>query len=377
MIGAMVLALAVANSPLEPLYYQLHHAPVHVRFGGMIIGRPLVEWINEGLMTFFFLAVGLEIKRQLLEGHLASRKAAALPAVAAIGGIVTPAAVYAAVTWGDPVSLKGWAIPTATDIVLALGALSLLGASIPAALKVFLTALAIFDDLAAILIIGLFYGAELALYPVAIAALSMLGLLALNKGNVRRLLPYGALGLVLWAALLKSGIEATLAGVLVGLAVPLHAAERGCGRPLRDLERRLHPWVALLVVPLFAFFNAGIVIDPAALEGVPNPVPLAIIAGLFLGKQVGVMSLAWLAVKADIAALPRGVGWQDVYGIALLAGTGFTMSLFVTTLAFTDPTLRDEAKLAIIVGSLLSAISGLAWLYCARHGRPAKSSRAC
>lgn len=375
MVATMAVALAVANSPFKPLYDRVHHTPVHVRFGALAIDRPLVEWINEGLMVFFFLLVGLEIKRQFLEGHLSSAKAAALPAIAAVGGMATPAAIYAALNWDDPVLLDGWAIPTATDIVLALGVLSLLGAGIPTALKVFLTALAIFDDIGAVLIIGLFYGADLAPYPLLIAGAAAIGLAVLNVGGVRRFLPYGALGLVLWVAMLKSGVEAALAGVLIGFAVPLRAGVCGCGSPLREMERRLHPWVALGIVPLFAFFNAGLVIDAAAVNGIWSPVSLGIVAGLFIGKQAGVMTVAWLAVKSGIAALPRGVGWRHLYGAALLAGIGFTMSLFVATLAFADPAVRGGAKLAIILGSLLSAIAGIGWLCFVRRGPRAAVGR--
>lgn len=377
MIAAMAVALAVANSPLKPLYDRVHHTPVHVRFGALTIDRPLVEWINEGLMVFFFLLVGLEIKRQFLEGHLSSTKCAVLPAVAALGGMVAPAAIYGALNWGDPVMLAGWAIPTATDIVLALGVLSLLGAAVPTALKVFLTALAIFDDIGAVLIIGLFYGHDLAPYPLAIAGIATIGLAALNATGVRQPLAYGALGLVLWVAMLKSGVAAALAGILIGFAVPLRTPSCSCPSPLREMERRLHPWVTLLVVPLFAFFNAGIVVDTDALGRIWSPVSLGIAAGLFFGKQAGVMAAAWLAVKSGIAALPRAVGWKHVYGAALLAGVGFTMSLFVTTLAFDDPAVRGGAKLAIILGSLLSATAGIAWLHRAQRGTQTTASKDC
>lgn len=362
MLAALLAAMAAANSPIKPLYDLVHHTPVHVRFGSLVIEEPLVGWVNDGLMALFFLVVGLEIKRQFLEGHLSSVRCAALPVFAALGGMAVPAAIYVAFTWGDLALVRGWAVPTATDIVLALGILSLLGSRVPAALKVFLTALAVFDDIGAVLIIGAFYGEELALYPLAIAGSAALGLAGLNAVGIRRLSAYAALGLVLWAALLKSGIEAALAGVLIGLAVPLRTAGGERASPLRHMERRLHPWTALGVVPLFAFFNAGIPIDAGAAAGIRGPASLGIVAGLFVGKQAGVMAASWLAVRCRIAELPQGIGWRQIHGVAMLAGIGFTMSLFIATLAFPDPALRDGAKLATIVASLLSAATGIAWL---------------
>lgn len=362
MIGAMLLALAAANSPLASAYRFIHHVPVHVRLGPLVIDEPLVQWINEGLMVFFFLLVGLEIKRQFLEGHLSTWKCAALPAIAAMGGMMAPAAIYWAFTSGDPEQVRGWAIPTATDIVLALGILSLLGSRVPAGLKVFLTALAIFDDVGAVLIIGLFYGEDISLAPLLLATLAISGLVALNRFGIAKPLPYVVVGLLLWITMLEAGAAPAVSGVLVALAVPLHTREVRALSPLRAAERRLHPWATLLIVPLFAFFNSGIGIHDGALAGLLTPVSLGIALGLFLGKQVGIMGAAWTAVRLGFAELPRGMDWAQVYGGALLAGIGFTMSLFVTTQAFSDPTLIASAKLAILAGSLMSGCAGFVWL---------------
>ena len=348
MIAAMLLALAVANSPLAVIYNLVHHSPVHFRFGPLVVDEPLVQWINEGLMVIFFLLVGLEIKRQFLEGHLSTVKSATLPAFAALGGMLVPAAIYMALNGTDPVAIRGWAIPTATDIVLALGVLSLLGSRVPASLKVFLTAVAIFDDIGAVLIIGLFYGKALSLTPLIFAALALVGLFVLNRIQTTRPVPYVAFGILLWVALLEAGVEAALAGILIALSVPL-----------RETERRLHPWSVLVVVPLFAFFNAGVIIDGNATKLLLGSVPLGIVGGLFFGKQIGVFATAWAAVRLGIGQLPTGVSWGQVYGAASLAGIGFTMSLFVASLAFSDSTLVAASKLAILLGSILSAFVGV------------------
>lgn len=371
MIGAMLLALAAANSPLQPAYQAVHHAPVHFRFGPLAIDRPLVQWINEGLMVLFFVAVGLEIKRQFLEGHLSTARRAALPAFAALGGIVVPAVIYAALNWRDPEGLRGWAIPTATDIVLALGILSLLGSRVPAGLKVFLTALAIFDDIGAVLIIGLFYGEETAWWPLLAVVAALAGLVILNARCIVRPGGYVALGLLLWISVLKSGVEAALAGVLIALAVPLHARGCACTSPLRETERRLHPWVTLGVVPAFAFFNAGVPLAGGSLGALLSPVSVGVVLGLFAGKQIGVLGAAWLASRLGLGDLPAATTWRHLYGAALLAGIGFTMSLFVASLAFADPQVIASAKLAILLGSALSAAMGLSVLNAAFR-RPAK-----
>ena len=362
-ITAMLLGLVAANSPLSALYEAVHHAPVHVGIGPLVINEPLIQWINKGLMVFFFLLVGLEIKRELLEGHLSTPRCAALPAFAALGGMVVPAAIYAGLNWGDPVAIRGWAIPTATDIVLALGVLSLLGSRVPASLKVFLTALAIFDDIGAVLIIGLFYGEDISLTPLFVAVLALVGLALLNVFRITRSAAYVVVGLVLWVAMLEAGVEAALAGILIALAVPLRGPGSHGSSPLRETERCLHPWGVLVIVPLFAFFNAGIVIDGDAFGSLLGPVSLGVVGGLFLGKQLGVVGAAWVAVRLGLGQLPAGVNWGQLYGAALLSGIGFTMSLFVASLAFVDPALIASAKLSILAGSFFSAAAGLTIVY--------------
>lgn len=362
MIAAMAVAFAIANSPLEPWYNLVHHTPVHFRFGPLVIEKPLVLWINEGLMVLFFLLVGLEMKREFLEGHLSAPSKIALPAIAALGGMIVPAAIYVLINLNDPAQIRGWAIPTATDIVLALGILSFLGRRVPVSLRVFLTALAIFDDIGAVVIIGLFYGDGLSFVPLSLALAAFVGLLALNARRVDRIVPYVALGLLLWVSMLKSGIEPALAGVLIGCAVPIRR-KYGHGSPLRDTERRLHPWVVAAIVPLFAFFNSGIALGGATLETLVTPVSLGVALGLFFGKQIGVFGAVWLAVRAGIAGLPEQTTWLQMYGVALLAGIGFTMSLFVASLAFDDAQLAMAAKVAILTGSAASALAGVGLLY--------------
>ena len=366
---AMLAGLGAANSPLKPIYDYIHHATVHFGIGPLTFEEPLIFWINEGLMVFFFLSVSMEIKRELREGHLSTFRRAILPAYCAVGGMMAPALIYAAFTWSDPAALRGWAIPTATDIVLALSILALLGARVPVALKAFLTALAIFDDIGAVLIIGLFYGKGLALAPVAVAGLACGGLWLLNRYVITSVWPYALVGGILWVAMLNSGLEAALGGVLIGMAVPLHKAGSDGGSPLRRVERDLYPWVALVIVPLFAFFNSGVVIGNAALDDLGSPASLGIILGLFVGKQIGILGVAWATVRLGAARLPDGVDWLQVYGVAVVAGIGFTMSLFVATLAFPDPATTASAKLAVLTGSLLSGMIGFVILLMATNRR--------
>ncbi len=364
MIGVMLLALALANSPLEPLYHLVHHTPVMVRVGVLSIDKTLVQWINEGLMVFFFLLVGLEIKRQVLEGQLSTLPQFALPALAALGGMIVPAAVYLVIAGADPVLRPGWAIPTATDIVLALGILSLLGKRVPASLKIFLTALAVFDDIGAVLIIGFFYSDDISQTALVLAASAALGLAILNALNVTRTAPYVLVGTFLWIALLKSGVHPTLAGVVIGLAIPMRiTGAHGVVSPLRKMEQQLHGWVTLGVVPLFAFFNSGIVLGNVVADSLIAPLSLGVILGLLVGKQLGVFGAVWLAWRLRVADLPEGANLAQLYGIAALAGIGFTMSLFVATLAFSDTQLLISAKAAILIGSGLSAVIGLVILY--------------
>ena len=363
MIGAMALALAAANSPLQPMYQAIHHTPVHVRFGALIIDKPLAVWINEGLMVIFFLLVGLEIKRELLEGQLRTPALCALPGLAALGGMALPAAIYSTINWTDPKLLHGWAIPTATDIVLALGILSFFNARIPHSLKVFLMAVAVFDDIGAVFIIGLFYGQELAPFPLTMAVIGGAALLGLNLFNIVRPAAYVFVGLFLWVSTLKAGIEPALVGVLIGLAVPLHVPGRANYSPLGETERQLRPWGFWVVVPLFAFFNSGVSFSGTQLETLFNKSSAGIMAGLFLGKQLGIFGTAWIAVKLRLAQLPDEIRWSQLYGVALLGGIGFTMSLFVSSLAFTDSDLIQSSRFAILIGSTLSAVTGMAILY--------------
>lgn len=358
-IVALTLGLAAANSPLASSYAYLHHLPVHAGIGPLVFRDPLIGLINDGLMVFFFLLVGLELKRELLEGALAMPRAAALPVFAALGGMAVPALIYTAINWNDPVAIRGWAIPTATDIVLALGVLTLVGARLPSALKVFLTAIAIFDDIGAVLLIALFYSKGVSFTGIVVTALALCGLAILGARRITRPLPYVVGGLVLWIAMFKASIEPALAGVLIGATVPLHAPKGGHNSPLREAEHQLRPWVALGVVPLFVFFNSGIAIDNGSLDALLSGASLGIILGLFFGKQLGIFGVAWLAVATGIARLPSGLNWLHVYGMAAVAGIGFTMSLFIATLAFTQPGEIASVKLAVLVGSAVSAAAGL------------------
>lgn len=357
---AALLAMAVANSPLAPFYNLFIELPVAIRVGPLEIAKPLLLWINDGLMAVFFFLVGLELKRELLEGELSSLRVALLPAAAAVGGMVVPAGIYAWINWGDPVAIKGWAIPAATDIAFALGILSLLGSRVPVALKVFLVSLAIIDDLGAIVIIAIFYTDNLSGSALLVALACLPLLFFLNRRGVCEVTPYLLLGLVMWVAVLKSGVHATLAGVALALFIPIRNPRQPDHSPLRDMEHDLHTTVAFGILPVFAFANSGIPLAGAGLDYLLHPVPLGITAGLFLGKQLGVFLFAWLAVRAGIADLPSAVRWPQVYGVALLCGVGFTMSLFIGSLAFdqTDAKLLFDERLGIIGGSILSGAAG-------------------
>lgn len=362
LIGAAVLALLVANSPLAGIYTAFLEMPVEARAGTLGISKPLILWINDGLMAVFFLLVGLELKREILEGHLSSLRDAALPAFAAIGGMVLPAAIYAGFNWGDAAAMKGWAIPAATDIAFALGVLMLLGERVPAALKAFLLSVAIFDDIGAIIIIAAFYTAELS--PAALAAaLGLTALLALlNRAGITRRAAYVLVGLALWFALLKSGVHATLAGVVLALFIPLRSpdARQGQPSPLHEFEQALHPWVAFGVLPVFAFANAGVPLAGVTASQVLHPVSLGIIAGLVIGKQAGIVLLSWLAVRLGMASLPRDVSWGLIYGASLLCGIGFTMSLFIASLAFEQGggAYLGLERIGILAGSTIAGAAG-------------------
>lgn len=367
LMAAAAAALVLANSAAQPLYTAALAAEVGVGPARLSV----LLWINDALMAVFFVLVGLEIKRELLVGELSSLRRAALPAIAAAGGMLCPALVYLAFNAGDATAVRGWAIPAATDIAFALGVLALLGSRVPVSLKVFLTALAILDDLGAILIIAIFYSADLSVPALLAAAGATAVLVAMNALGVRRLWPYLLVGVGLWAAVLASGVHATLAGVVLAFAIPL----RGQGdddteaSPLHRLEHALHPWVAYGILPVFGLANAGLSFDgvsPAALLG---SVPLGIALGLVVGKQVGIALACWLAVRLGWADWPEGAGTLQLYGVAVLCGIGFTMSLFIGSLAFTQPSLQDQVKLGVFAGSLVSALVGYAILRVAPSAR--------
>jgi len=359
LILAAAAAMILANSPLEWLYDELLDTPVEIRIGALHLAKPLILWINDGLMAVFFFLVGLEIKRELLTGQLSSFNQAAFPAAAAIGGMAIPALVYVLVNLGSPETLAGWAIPAATDIAFALGILSLLGNRVPASLKIFLLALAIIDDLGAIVIIAIFYTADLSV-DALIAAVACLGaLIGLTLFRVRRIAPYILVGIVLWIAVLKSGVHATLAGVVLAFFIPMRRGQEEGSSPLEQLEHMLHPWVAFLVMPVFAFGNAGVSFDDMTIADMFGPVPLGIALGLFIGKQLGVFGAAWASVKFGLCRMPSDISWTLLYGVSMLTGVGFTMSLFIGTLAFEDDVGQAAGlRLGVLAGSVLSAVSG-------------------
>ncbi|WP_407637009.1 Na+/H+ antiporter NhaA [Hellea balneolensis] len=357
-----VLALVANNSPLSGFYSGFLSTPVEVQFGTFEIAKPLLLWINDGLMAIFFFLVGLEIKREVLEGELSSFDKAALPIFAAIGGVVVPALFYVYFNISDPVAVQGWAIPAATDIAFALGILALVGSRVPVSLKILLLAVAIIDDLVAIIIIALFYTQNLSLTALAWAALGILGLIALNRSKTMRIMPYALIGVFVWACVLKSGVHATLAGVITALAIPLKANDSTKTSPLHHAEHSLHIWVAFLILPLFAFANAGVSLKGITFSDVLAPIPLGIALGLFLGKQIGVFSFSWIAVKLGLAKLPSGANWCQVYGIACLTGVGFTMSLFIGTLAFEGDETLNSVRLGVLMGSIASGVLGFTLL---------------
>jgi NhaA family Na+:H+ antiporter len=361
LMGAAVLAMLVANSPLAGVYNALVNLPLEIHAGPLHIAKPLVLWINDGLMAVFFLLVGLELKRESLQGHLSSRREASLPAIAAIGGMAAPAAIYAWLNWRDPAAMRGWAIPTATDIAFALGVLLLVGKRVPAALKAFLLSVAIFDDLGAIIIIAIFYAAELSPVALSIAAGLTILLAILNRSGVTHSAPYLIVGALLWIAVLKSGVHATLAGVLLAMFIPLRvSARKDTEATLHRLEHALHPWVAFGVLPLFAFTNAGVPMSGISAAQLLHPVSLGIIGGLFVGKQLGIMAACWLAARFGLAALPRDTGWGLLYGVSLLCGIGFTMSLFIASLAFEagGGDYLGLERIGILTGSLIAGTAG-------------------
>lgn len=360
LILAAVLAMLLANSPFLHYYELFIKMPVHIRIGVFEIAKPLLLWVNDGLMAVFFFLVGLELKREVIEGELSDIRKIILPALGAVGGMVVPAAIYVAFNYRDPVAIGGWAIPTATDIAFALGVLSLLGSRVPVSIKIFLTSLAIFDDIGAILIIAIFYTSKISLLSLFIALACILVLFVLNRRNVESRSVYMFVGMIMWVSLLKSGVHATLAGVVMALFIPMRSASNKNRSPLKELESDLHASVAFLILPVFAFSNSGITVIGMSVEQVFHTVPVATALGLFLGKQVGIFLFCWLGIRMGIARLPQGMSWGSLYGTAILCGIGFTMSLFISSLAFQESgeaQLFDE-RLGIIVGSLLSGVVG-------------------
>ncbi len=361
MAGA-ALALIAANSPLSVYYDLFIETPVEVRIGRLEIAKPLLLWVNDGLMAVFFFLVGLEVKRELLEGELSRPANVLLPALGAVGGIVGPVGLYVFFNYGDAVGMNGWAIPAATDIAFALGILMLLGNRVPVSLKVFLVSLAIFDDLGAIVIIAIFYSSNLSVEALAIAALCLAVLSYMNWRNVSAVSAYVLVGIVMWAAVLKSGVHATLAGVALAMFIPMRSKDEPDRSPLRELEHDLHTVVAFGVLPMFAFVNAGISFAGMSFADLLHPVSMGIAAGLFAGKQLGVFLLCLLAIKIGVAKLPEGASWGALYGVAVLSGVGFTMSLFIDTLAFenlpADTVFDFDARLGILLGSFASGILG-------------------
>lgn len=361
LLAAAVVALLLNNSPLAWMYDGLLETPVTLRIGAFAIDKPLLLWINDGLMAIFFFLVGLELKRELLAGDLSSPRKAMLPAIAAAGGMAVPAVVYLLINSRNPGGLNGWAIPAATDIAFAVGVLALLGSRVPAALKVFLLALAIIDDLGAIVIIAVFYAHGLAPLALGLAGVAIAVLFAMNRLGVRTFAPYVIVGIVMWACVLKSGVHATLAGVALALAIPLDREADG-GSMLERAEHGVAPWVKFGVAPIFAFANAGVSLAGITFATAFGPVPLGIAAGLFLGKQAGIFASTWVAVRLGVGDLPAGATWTQVYGVAILGGIGFTMSLFIGTLAFQDPAFAAPVRVGVLLGSLASAFAGYAIL---------------
>ena len=356
LIVAALLALIVANSPLLSQYNAFLATPVVAGIGGFVIDKPLLLWINDGLMAVFFFLVGLEVKREVLEGQLSSWNKASLPLIAAVGGMAIPAAVFLSINAGSPDNLGGWAIPAATDIAFALGVLMLLGPRVPVALKALLLAIAVIDDIGAIAIIALFYTGNIDMEMLGAGAIVLVLLGLVGRMKVASSIPYVLLSILMWAFVLKSGVHATLAGVAAAMCVPI--AARGESRPLERMEHALHPWVAFLVIPIFGFANAGVTLiglEPSALLA---PLPLGIALGLLIGKQVGIFGFAWVAVKTGLAKLPEEVDWRQLHALSLLAAIGFTMSLFIGNLAFADPAQVDAVKLGVLAGSSIAALTG-------------------
>ena len=372
LLGALVIVLLIANSPLYTYYEAFIDIPMQIRIGSLDLHKPIQLWMNEGLMALFFMLLALEIKREVVEGELSSFRQVILPLIAAVGGIVVPIAVYFIVIRGNMANVAGWAIPTTTDVALVLGLLALLGDRIPTNLKIFFIALSIVDDIVAVILIAIFYSNDVSVYSLMIALIGVVALILLNIRGVTHSAVYFVIGLVIWVAVIKSGVHATLAGIAVGFCVPLRNKKDPQHSPLRDLEHALHPWVAFLIAPLFVFMNAGVPFAGDVDVGFFHPVPMAIAMGLFLGKQIGIFLAVLIAVKCRITKLPDGVNWAQMYGISVLSGIGFTMSLFIASLAFEQGTFEIASRQGILTGSFLSALLALPILYVA--GKKSKHS---
>ena len=355
---AAIAAILVENSFLSDSYSKLLHSSISIKIFNFSIDKDFHHWINDGLMAIFFLLVGLEIKRELIQGHLSSREQFSLPAVAAIGGITIPAVIYLSLNIGNELTTNGWAIPTATDIAFALGVVTLLGNRVPISLKVTLVAIAIIDDLMAIIIIASFYTSDLSINNLVFATISTLVLFVLNNRKIHKLSPYIIIGILLWIFVLKSGIHASLAGVLLAQFIPLRSNNSSDHSPLSKLEHSIEPWVNFTILPIFAFANAGVSFSGMELNLLWDPVTLGIILGLFFGKQIGVMSFTYIGSLLRLCKLPPDISWAQYYGLSLVTGIGFTMSLFIGSLAFTDPEYQTSVRLGVLLASLLARILG-------------------
>ena len=366
LVIAAAIAMTIANTPLNEMYQSFLHT--------YVFGMSVSHWINDGLMAIFFMLIGLEVKRELLEGALKSKETAIFPAIAAVGGMLAPALIYVLFNINDPAAIQGWAIPAATDIAFALGIMALLGSRVPVSLKVFLLALAIIDDLGVVVIIALFYTGDLSTTALAVGFAMTAALFVMTSRRVTKLLPYMIVGAILWFAVLKSGVHATLAGVVIGFAIPLKG-KKGERSPLKHMEHALHPYVAFFILPLFAFANAGISLEGVSIDGLTSMLPLGIAAGLLIGKPLGIFAFSWAAVKTGVAQLPEGINFKHIFAVSVLCGIGFTMSIFISSLAFANvsPEFDTYARLGILMGSTTAAVLGYILL---RLSLPKEKSKA-
>jgi len=370
LIASAFLALIIANSPLSSVYFGALETKLNLSYGAFEINKPLLLWINDGLMAVFFFLIGLEVKREIISGQLSSWDKASLPLLAAIGGMAVPAMVFVALNYSQPANINGWAIPAATDIAFALGILSLLGPRVPIALKALLLSIAVIDDIGAITVIALFYSGEIKTDMLIAAAVVYALLFAVNRMRIATGMPYVILTTIMWVFVLKSGVHATLAGVAAAMMVPVTA--RDGTQLLYEMEHSLHKWVAFLVIPVFGFANAGVSLIGISFTDLFAPLPLGIALGLLIGKQVGIVGMAWIGVKSGMAKLPDGIGWRKIHGLSLLAGIGFTMSLFIGGLAFDNAAQVDAVKLGVLAGSLVAALMGFFILKSALPNEPAE-----